>query len=287
MNSSGPSEGRIYRVFRLGRSDLLVTGEAELDAALRHKTAYFHEIALIHQCRHCGARGPFGPEWISLPIFGKRYNQLVDAGEVATTGTEVYCSARCWNANTGGLELPAIIDPHQEPRPPGVRNDWYFAMRDAERRQRNEWAEATKHRKVPMAALTPEQARGGWCRWCGLIVIVEKGKRKGQQGKGGWHPHCVTDYFLHSRVPEQFAFLVERDGRRCAWPGCDQVEGLEVEHRVPLWKVRDLSDDERRWYYGPGNLWLLCCDHHKAKSAAEAAERAALKRRGENQPSLI
>lgn len=49
---------------------------------------------------------------------------------------------------------------------------------------------------------------------------------------------------------------------------------LEVDHDVPLWKVRDLPDDERRWYYGPRNLRLRCPEHHKAKSKREAAERA-------------
>jgi 5-methylcytosine-specific restriction endonuclease McrA len=56
------------------------------------------------------------------------------------------------------------------------------------------------------------------------------------------------------------------------------VDALEVDHRVPLWEVTDLPDQERRWYFGPGNLWLLCPRHHREKTAREAARRAHLRR---------
>lgn len=54
----------------------------------------------------------------------------------------------------------------------------------------------------------------------------------------------------------------------------DRVSALELDHRVPLWSVVDLPDEERRWYFGPGNLWLLCPLHHKEKTKREAGERA-------------
>lgn len=60
-----------------------------------------------------------------------------------------------------------------------------------------------------------------------------------------------------------------------------RVTALELDHREPLWAIAHLPDDERRPYYGPTNLWLLCPDHHKAKTKREAAERAAMKRRGD------
>lgn len=61
---------------------------------------------------------------------------------------------------------------------------------------------------------------------------------------------------------------------------------LQLDHRVPLWSVVDLPDDERRWYFGPGNLWLLCPKHHRAKTAKEAKERAAQKALDKAQQSL-
>lgn len=42
--------------------------------------------------------------------------------------------------------------------------------------------------------------------------------------------------------------------------------GTEVDHKVPLWAGG--SDDE-------SNKWLLCTPCHEAKTAAEAAQRAA------------
>lgn len=61
---------------------------------------------------------------------------------------------------------------------------------------------------------------------------------------------------------------------------------LEVDHKVALWTVAHLPDDERRWYFGPGNLWLLCPRCHKAKTKREAAERAAQRRFQKAQPRL-
>lgn len=58
----------------------------------------------------------------------------------------------------------------------------------------------------------------------------------------------------------------------------ERVTALEVDHRVPLWSVANLPDHERRWYFGPENLWLLCPKDHKAKTAREAAERAQARR---------
>jgi hypothetical protein len=58
----------------------------------------------------------------------------------------------------------------------------------------------------------------------------------------------------------------------------ERVLALEVDHRIALWEVAHLPDDERRWYFGPGNLWLLCPPCHKAKTRREAAKRAFEKR---------
>ena len=66
-----------------------------------------------------------------------------------------------------------------------------------------------------------------------------------------------------------------------------RVTALQVDHRIPLWMVRDLPDAERRWYYGPGNLWLLCDACHKIKNASEARMRALARRRGPIQLELL
>lgn len=61
---------------------------------------------------------------------------------------------------------------------------------------------------------------------------------------------------------------------------------LEVDHRTALWEVAHLPPDERRWYFGPENLWLLCPACHKAKTKREAADRAAQRRFAAAQPAL-
>lgn len=164
----------------------------------------------------------------------------------------------------------------------------------------------------------------GVCKWgCGKPV---------KKPALYWHPECLQDYLLHTRLEEQYAFLVERDGKVCGSCGeapagwvrgdvgicCDWSKGtvnedwlrelwfaryelpasmeerratglrtsiewrirLEVDHLVPLWSVAHLPDDERRRFFGPENLWLLCPDCHKKKTAYEAADRAAERKAG-------
>lgn len=199
-------------------------------------------------------------------------------------------------------------------------------------------------RKVPFP---DHPKRGvGWCCWCGEEIIVEEGKKgAGQRSKrASWHPGCVHQYNLHSRLETQFRFVEKRDGLRCSWPGCGasperwhsdridcvdwnsparpptpwspnrkrtgraywraveewrrgegmplvywQIErrtALELDHRVPLWSVVDLPDEERRFYFGPGNLWLLCAHHHRAKTRDEAKQRARVKAVQREAPTL-
>lgn len=198
-------------------------------------------------------------------------------------------------------------------------------------------------RAFPMPAW-PNSGKYLWCKWCGEpIPKVIDGKTSGQRM---WHPACLHEYELHTRVTVQFDHLADRDGRRCAccpegaaipkrwqvgqWPvrmvrqphwtserwgdlshfwenpcpgkpwreqteleratgevwDVDLVDWLEVDHRVPLWEVADLPDEERRWYFGPGNLWLLCGPHHKEKTRREATRRAWIRKLARAQLSL-
>lgn len=63
------------------------------------------------------------------------------------------------------------------------------------------------------------------------------------------------------------------------WTEVRRVCALQVDHRVPLWSVEHLPPEKRRRYFGPENLQLLCPDHHRAKTAREAGERALTRRR--------
>lgn len=133
------------------------------------------------------------------------------------------------------------------------------------------------HRRVPMLH---GRVPRGWCRWCGAAILHPRTHaRAGQQNaRANWHRDCVETYKLHAFPDAQHRFLLERDGRRCGKCGLEGCGALQVEHRTPLWKVRHIPDGQRVKYFGPENLWLNCDPCHKAKSRAEAAERAHLKR---------
>lgn len=155
------------------------------------------------------------------------------------------------------------------------------------------------HRKPPL-----RRHVRGICQWCGGAIELRL-KKDGTPHKiqASMHRDCTAEY-MAAQNPSSFRdALIERDGRGCAvcgeaphsWeprkpprliyyhkagPACD-VEWrlmLDVDHIVPLWKVADLPDDQRREYFKIGNLQLLCGHCHKRKSAKEAAERAHLKR---------
>lgn len=236
----------------------LVEGADALAKALRGAVWHYERAATL-RCDHCERSGPFDHGWQSCPIWsGSRLETAAAGRELVTT-----CSDACWDALTGGYRGPEWLDLHEEPGRTPEQNSalWDARMRETEARR-----DKTAHRKVPM----PKWPGDGYCKWCTRRVLNEKG----QPTRRCWHDHCVTDYFLHSRGPEQFDFAAKRDGRRC-FDCKTEARPLEVEHDVPLWKVRDLPDDERRRYYGPWNLRLRCDLCHKAKSAREARERAA------------
>lgn len=193
---------------------------------------------------------------------------------------------------------------------------WNGCLQACDRRQREVSATAREKRKFPK----PQHPnRGmGWCSWCGEKIMRTEGPKAGQQNmQRTWHPDCVEAFFLHTRLPEQTAFLLQRDGLGC-WD-CGAIKGQwrqgvardpdklrtygpswvrlypadtfvaqftatwwvshhEVDHTIPLWSVADLPDEDRMVYFGPVNLRLRCVDCHKAKTAREAAERAARRR---------
>jgi hypothetical protein len=168
------------------------------------------------------------------------------------------------------------------------------------------------HRKVPLKSLF---GTGGTCRWCGGSITYPPAHKRGGylDKRRGWHDgrndeaNCLKEYFLHSDHSAQYKHLKERDGEDCweckgrplvwsrdtpctRWRDPTGVyvgqytpvwwgkADLEVEHTVPLWSVAHLPDDERRPYFGPTNLRLMCVPCHKRKSAKEAKQRAETKK---------
>jgi len=260
--------GVAYRVFfskKAGRwsyGQEVVYGKKELDRVLKRKRprAIHHEVALLHTCDVCGKRGPWTKRWSPIP---KAYR---DGKSVWPSGRKRLnaCSDACREKHVPGWNPDRWMQDDNEPlgmAPQELKEARWKAFYAEQERKRD----LVAHRSVPM----PNDTKGdGWCRWCGKPV---------QKPRRTWHAECLREYNLHTSADVQFRFLVKRDGDLCANGNCGKL-GHEVDHRTPLWKIRDLPECERIQYYGPDNIWLLCSKCHRDKTKREAGERAALAR---------
>jgi hypothetical protein len=160
----------------------------------------------------------------------------------------------------------------------------------------------------------PFETTAGVCSMCGGPL---PGRRR------SWcSDDCVDIWNVATRQPDALRHLVELHGRECwacgdRWtlrertavellggvlpanrvhgercyvdvvhgPPCPTPVRLEVDHIRPLWSLNDEERRELRWWL-PYNLQLLCGLCHKAKTRAEAAERARL-RRGDPVPTGV
>jgi len=171
------------------------------------------------------------------------------------------------------------------------RKGWMDREKARKRRQ-------TGPRAFPMPS-GGNRGKFGYCRWCGGMLLKPDAT---QNKKRGWHdgrgnePHCLYEFYLHTRAEQQRAFVVDRDGEKCwdcgeapmhwrrggvihGWGTGPYIEvtwcsALELEHEIPLWLIAHKPDDERRRFFGPENLRLRCARCHGAKTALEAADRA-------------
>lgn len=267
-----------YRVYfrrsgswgRYREKSIVLLGEAALERQLARKAptvVWFEPVGDPHRCQACGAEAIWDENWRAWPRYGKRH-------ELRGEGEDIYCSDDCLRSENPDARPPNFLQLNEEPRDKAqLRALWRAYRRDEE-----QVAAARKAvRGVPM----PEWKGAGWCKWCGEKIE--------EKGRSSWHAECVKTYWLHTDASVQLRFLAKRDGHRCAWPGCEGCGPLEVDHKVPLWSVAHLPDDQRRRYFGPDNLWLLGHRHHKAKTKLEAADRAAQRRQRppEAQPKLF
>lgn len=157
------------------------------------------------------------------------------------------------------------------PPPPGARlEDWqaYQAARTLEQIEKYPWR---SHRTPPRPPF--EHHPGKVCRLCGEAVT---GRRR------RWCSDACVDLWnvvAEGRIAHYH--LVTLHGWRC-WSCGEPAPELEVEHVRPLWSLTLAERCDLRWWL-PYNLQLLCIPCHRAKSAAEARDRAAI-RRGQAPP---
>ena len=130
------------------------------------------------------------------------------------------------------------------------------------------------------------------CRVCGQPVYAG-GDWRLAAGRPSreihWHKPCVVAYTTWTKVNVRWRYLAERQNWRCRESGEDfranggyLLDGPEVDHERPLWRI---SAEPHRYawpsvlyWYGLANLRALTPTAHKAKTAREAAERAAMRR---------
>jgi hypothetical protein len=283
--------------------DRLVQGEAARDRAMAKKSprAASYSLAKIHQCSVCKARGPWTDDWSWYGCFAD-----LDEGRAIMK----FCSSNCrttWSPTRpkeddqpGGWDRQRNLQ-RIEAVDQRARSKRYSSQRERE--------QAFKaHRKFEMPR--HENYGVGWCRWCGLEILDRKGKNAGRRSKQRtWHhfrqgdaTDCYSEFLLHTDAEAQYWFLMKRDGPGCGdcgrqdgkwvsggllwwheerWSGYERIRWsitLEVDHDIPLWRIPELPPGDlelRMALFSPFNLKLRCLKCHQAKSAREAAERAA------------
>lgn len=295
--------------------NVLVDGDVARDRAMARKTpkAVSWGRPRIHQCSVCRARGPWVGEQWDRNLQGPAGWCWVGTARNARRGRNVekFCSHRCRiqrypqypesdcavhfedRVTLQGWE--PILDKHRW-------NCWSSS------REREQAFKAHRRFEMPVHA----NRGNGWCRWCGLEIRDRKGKNKGKRSKiRTWCRHrqgdlrdCWREYLLHTDSEVQWRYLAKRDGIGCAdcgkqdgkwvaagqsyhdekhWRGITSIGWsirLEVDHDIPLWRIPELPADKPEWrqaLFGPDNLKLRCGPCHTAKSAREAAERAAMR----------
>ena len=161
----------------------------------------------------------------------------------------VDCGARCDDEVDAGI---------------GQRVTCYWCRWTIERPKRDAARRRRERRRPPRA---PFADLPGVCSMCGGLL---SGRRTSWCSDG-----CVALWFIATTPRIAFDRLVE-DLTDLCWI-CFAEPAAEVDHVRPLWSLTDQERTEIRWWL-PSNLQLLGMRCHKAKSAAEAAERARLRR---------
>jgi hypothetical protein len=127
-------------------------------------------------------------------------------------------------------------------------------------------------------------ARGpGHCCVCGQPVYRFSWHRPlapGEEpnGRARWHAACVSAWKFWSAPSDQVRLLKRVQKRRCAATGGRLLRGAEVDHAVPLFRVRrehrDTPWPDLLAFWGAPNLRVVNRGAHVEKCAAEAADRA-------------
>lgn len=154
------------------------------------------------------------------------------------------------------------------------------------------------HRQPPLPFHSFKHLGAGHCRVCGQPIYTDDGgykkphrSRQARPSKRTWHTVCVTTYTLMTKPAHFGREIAHRQNGLCELSGASLDCNRDIDHRVPLYLVaRTLA--ARPWfelltYWTLDNLRAITLEAHKAKNAAEAAERAGCRPPDDQQPELI
>lgn len=181
--------------------------------------------------------------------------------------------------------------------------DWRPASRPycniQDRREYSGGRPLRNHRDPPLPFHSKHHGPG-ICRICGQPIYGGGGhlKKNGpQHSRLTWHKVCTITYFVMVKPSDYIAPLVLLQDMRCSATGVELFlpspwgQYLEADHDIPLFRVaRDYAG--RPWfelikYWMTGNLRAITREAHLAKCAAEAKERAGLRKADAMQGALL
>jgi hypothetical protein len=146
------------------------------------------------------------------------------------------------------------------------------------------WDGGAAFRMPPAPYREAAFARGpGHCCVCGQPVFrfgwhrpLSPDERPNRRAR--WHAACVAAWKFWNAPSDQVRILKRVQNRRCAASGRRLLRGAEVDHRVPLFRVRrehrDAPWPDLLAFWGAPNLQVVNRGAHVQKCAAEAAERS-------------
>jgi hypothetical protein len=104
----------------------------------------------------------------------------------------------------------------------------------------------------------------------------------GPNKNASWHCACIVAWQFWNAPSDQAKLLGRLQARRCGQTGGRLWKTAEVDHRVPLFRVRNEHRNtlwpELLGYWGLPNLQVINRNVHVAKSAVEARDRQAARR---------
>lgn len=299
-----------FRVrYSSGRTETLDEAAFERARTRKAPKIIWHMKALIHRCQACGAQGPWTDQWIAWRRFNDRYKVRGEGTDIYCS--EACCKAEnpdwrppqwldiseeplplelrraMWDAKRAeddrrseGKQYRRFPFPEwkgqgyckwcNEPMGPGRAIWWHPACKK----------EMLLHVDTTAQFNFLVRRDGAQCWDCKTGWRWERGFEDVLRYTWQAVPLCLHvppsgsswDNRLDRAGEEMEGVVV---GSYCRLAQVSVCGPLEVDHDIPLWAVRHLPPEQRRPYYGPRNLRLRGQPCHKAKTALEAAQRAA------------